>query len=111
MLWNKDEIMLRIRLVEKYFVHFLICSRDDQVWELTAMYASPNPRLRRNLWSDLDMIEVCYPWLIIGDFNCILSDGERNSIGGVPSSFSRWTDERGLIDLRYVGPRFTWNHS
>lgn len=26
------------------------------------------------------------------------------------NSFVRWTEERGLIDLNFISPRYTWNH-
>lgn len=35
-------------------------------WELTAVYASPNPSIRRHLWDKLDGIEVSRPWVLMG---------------------------------------------
>lgn len=102
--------MLRIRLVVKHFIHFLIGPRDNHVWEITTMHASKNHRIRQNLWSNLDMIEVCRPWLLIGDFNCTLYNVERCFDGGISTSFSRWVDRRGLLDLGYIRPRFTCIH-
>lgn len=58
----------------------------------------------------IDMIKAGEPWMIIGDFNCTLSNGERSTIEGVSVSFLRWNHERDLIDHGFVGTRFTWNH-
>lgn len=62
------------------------------------------------MWEEPSMIQIDRPWLCIGDFNCTLEDGERASKGGTSSSFIKWQDDLWLIDLGYIGPKFTWNH-
>lgn len=53
--------------------------------------------------------ELCIeaPWLLVGDFNYVLRAEERSSDGGALSSFMEWVGSKGLIDLGYVGPKFT----
>lgn len=80
-------------------------------WELTAVYANPHASGRMGLWDDLDKITVMNPWALIGDFNCVLKNDERNSNSGASSNFMEWVERKGLIDLGYSGPRFTWQHS
>ncbi|XP_057760906.1 uncharacterized protein LOC130981327 [Arachis stenosperma] len=52
------------------------------------------------------------PWLLTGDFNKIKEDSEKK--GGSPidqrayRSFNSWINRCGLIDLEFVGSRFTW---
>lgn len=46
MLWNRDDITLRLQLVEKYFIHLLVSLGDGSNWELTIVYASPQSNLR-----------------------------------------------------------------
>lgn len=57
-LWNKDEIKVRIRFVEKCFVHLVLCPSIEIPWEFMTAHTSPNLSLRRGFWSELDMIEV-----------------------------------------------------
>lgn len=44
----------------------------------------------------------------MGDFNCIFHDVERSSNTGASSSFQNWTGERGLLDIGFIGNRYTW---
>lgn len=60
--------------------------------ELTAIYASPNARIRRSLWSRLDELRIEDPWVLFGDFNCMVMSKERSSIGGISSSFQAWVN-------------------
>lgn len=70
------------------------------------------PILKTSLWtsiSDLN-IRIHSPWMLIGDFNAILSPDEK--IGGNPSSsssndFSSEINNLGLIDPVFVGYPFT----
>lgn len=74
---------------------------------LTIVYASPNASIRKYFWAKLNEVNINEPWLIMGDFNCVLKDEERNSRGGASSSFPNWVTQRSLIDLGYVGHRYT----
>lgn len=74
------------------------------------MYASPQPSTRKFLWDKLDALAVEIPWALIGDFNCILTVEERSSSSGVPSSFQSWVYRNGLVELGFVGSRYTWSH-
>lgn len=47
MIRNIEDISLRIKFVEKYFIHLHVCPVVGKVWELTIVYASPNSKLRR----------------------------------------------------------------
>lgn len=46
-----------------------------------------NGNIRRLLWDALDELKVENPWMLIGDFNCTLSDDERYIPGGTSRSF------------------------
>ncbi|CAL1410372.1 unnamed protein product [Linum trigynum] len=52
------------------------------------------------------------PWLLVGDFNSILSPSEK--LGGAPFDAARIRDfqevvqDTGLIDLGFEGPAYTW---
>lgn len=109
-MWNRDKISLRVVHVDKYFIHIIIEEGRGGAWELTAVYASPMHHLRPAIWEKLSRIQHSFPWALIGDFNCTLSEGERNSAGDVSRSFGTWVQKSGLIDAGFVSPIFTWNH-
>ncbi|OMO49887.1 Endonuclease/exonuclease/phosphatase [Corchorus capsularis] len=57
-------------------------------------------------------VEVDIPWVVMGDFNDVLSSSEKFG-GVVPStgrcmSFKGMISSCGLIDLGFSGPRFMW---
>lgn len=79
-------------------------------WELTGIYASPVAHVRRHIWSTLDSMRINRAWVIIGDFNCILKGEEHGSGTRVSSCFIDWVEQRGLIDLGYIGSIFTLRH-
>ncbi|XP_038989856.1 uncharacterized protein LOC120113120 [Phoenix dactylifera] len=83
-------------------------------WVFAAVYASTDFRMRRILWEELSqLISVGYPMLVAGDFNCITNPSEK--MGGRPFTYERkilefqdFLTSTGLIDLGFVGPRYTW---
>lgn len=60
------------------------------------------------LWKKLK--EVDRPWMLIGDFNCVLKEEERSSNSGTLSSFESWVEYNGLLYVGYSGNKFTWSH-
>lgn len=109
-MWSDTAWEIEIQHVHRQFIHLSVLHEDCVRWELTAVYANPHAMGRRGLWEDLNQIIVESPWALIGDFNCVLKDDERNSDSGVSSSFVEWVERKGLIDLGYSGQRFTWQH-
>lgn len=55
-------------------------------------------------------MEVFKPWVLVGDFNCVINDEERSSNSGVSSRFRNWVMEKGLLDIGFSGNPFTWSH-
>lgn len=79
-------------------------------WELTAVYASLLPHKRLAIWEKLMSIRRMDPWLLIGDFNFTLKEGERNTKGGALADFIKWTQEMALIDMGFIGQRYPWDN-
>lgn len=50
------------------------------------------------------------PWIIVGDFNEIISPAEKSGRRStfINTGVNDWIQNNGLIDLSYVGQRFTW---
>lgn len=83
-------------------------------WFLSAIYGPPHPIARIDLWESLPAIlnsDDDAPHLMIGDFNDILSQAEKQ--GGRPVSqnqslkFQSFLNACTLIDIGFVGTTFT----
>lgn len=108
MLDNKE---IKMKLVYSYrsFLLMEVRSRRGQDWAFIIVYESPKSSIRRHLWKKLD-VEVRHPWVLIGDFNCVLKVEERISNLGASNSLQSWVGRRRLIDLGFLGIQFTWSH-
>nr|XP_016448725.1 PREDICTED: uncharacterized protein LOC107773821 [Nicotiana tabacum] len=73
-----------------------------------------SPKKRKDLWCSLETIhaQIDGPWCIRGDFNVILDPDEKR--GGRPHKmyksldFSSCMNNCEVMDLGFVGPKFTW---
>lgn len=72
---------------------------------------SPKPHIKRLLCERLEEIKVKGPCVLLGDFNCVLQAEERNTGNVVSCNFANWVERNGLINLRFIGNQFTWNHN
>ncbi|XP_028804741.1 uncharacterized protein LOC114759691 [Neltuma alba] len=114
MIWS-DKIKVNVITNHRQFIHCEVRELlTDQVFLFTAIYGSPNPTAREKLWKDLLNLQIrpSGAWLIAGDFNATVEARERK--GGARrlqqgcKYFKSFIDEVGLLDLGYVGPKFTW---
>ena len=87
----------------------------DEPWLFSAVYASPDSNLRRDLWRELEHVKNTYdgPWLAAGDFNDTICMSERNGVGGSEMqrrcrAFANWIENIEFIDLGCSGPAHTW---
>ncbi|XP_075481174.1 uncharacterized protein LOC142521884 [Primulina tabacum] len=78
------------------------------------LYGSPNGTLRKRLWQDLtkEKLNFAGPWLSIRDYNSVSSEQEVTPNGSLASiriaGLTEWMFNQGLVDLGYIGSRFTW---
>ena len=85
-------------------------------WLLSAIYASPRYVERQLLWDNLSMVTGLhsFPWVIVGDFNEMLSGDDK--FGGNPVSISRafkfqeCLNNCGMIGLGFSRPKFIWSN-
>lgn len=80
------------------------------------VYVSCNRDEKRKMWDKLSMVvtqaagsHIC----VIGDFNSILDEGERNGMGWWISSkemleFKNFVKSNGLMDVALQGRKYTW---
>lgn len=94
----------------------LTCCISDQeeTFIVTVVYAKCKQHQRESLWEDLRNMaqNITLPWIIAGDFNCILEPREKKG-----ENAHRMTDNMpflncifdcSLIDAGYIGSIFTW---
>lgn len=85
-----------------------------QPWFFTAVYASPDPMKRKELWSELEKFAKDHnkPWLIAGDFNETRYSWERNKSCTETSRrmtrFNSWVEDMQLLEVEFAGASHTW---
>lgn len=112
-----DNISLSISLLSPSFIHALINHDPNSPdWYFTGIHCPCNPSKKARFWNCINDLHVSSPspWLIMGDFNSIISQTEK--VGGLPFASSSSHDlaselnNLGLIDLGFNGNPFTWNN-
>ncbi|KAJ8763767.1 hypothetical protein K2173_003549 [Erythroxylum novogranatense] len=112
-LWQK-KWSVEILVNHSQFVHMRICEKDKFLSFFTAVYAHPSITIRNRVWPLLQLINdnIQNPWLVMGDFNSLLSSSERRggsvNRSGICKPFQEWFTNSNLIDIGYKGPDFTW---
>ncbi|XP_031099664.1 uncharacterized protein LOC116003863 [Ipomoea triloba] len=115
-IWVLWKGSLNVEIIETH-PQFITLQMDHGVagvHRLTLVYGSPNLYLRRRLFSDLSCCSLNFqgPWLLAGDFNSVTSREEVNNPECFSLSrctdFNNWLFREGLIDLGYIGAKFTW---
>ncbi|KAL0312769.1 UNVERIFIED_CONTAM: hypothetical protein Sradi_5676200 [Sesamum radiatum] len=89
---------------------------DPRPWQFTGVHCPAVTSLKPSFWQSLNDIFNSFdgPWLVMGDFNDVLSQVEKK--GGKPfasASRNALGDELNfcnLIDLGFSGYRFTWSN-
>lgn len=83
-------------------------------WYFSAIYASPNPSKRQELWRELREFTENHnePWLLAGDFNETRLPSERSSSCRETTrrshGFNAWIDELQLLEVEFSGAPHTW---
>ncbi|XP_074315308.1 uncharacterized protein LOC141651499 [Silene latifolia] len=109
-----------------YQVHFLHYSAQaihmriteistDFQFHCTMVYAFNDTIDRKDFWSDVSIYSdnITGPWLLCGDFNCVLTPTER--LGGQTTieemeDFQACVDQCSLLDSPSTGSFYTWNN-
>ncbi|XP_021863540.2 uncharacterized protein [Spinacia oleracea] len=115
--WQHLEVDLSILTCHEQFIHCVVRDRTGCVYlYFTAVYGLHTIEDRKSLWSALLQIQAsvgAYPWILSGDFNTILADGDR--INGCPITaaetcdFNNFVVSAGLCVLQSVGGYFSWH--
>ena len=107
LLWNESpSFIVKIITRREHSIHALVKIHSPSISNLlTAVYAPPQfhkCKLYYDYLQNLAM-NISLPWVLLGDFNDMLSDEEK--LGGLPvnrtriSAFRNCMDKCGLMDL------------
>lgn len=117
-LWDPSKVCIEQMEVSPQAIHCAVtCKVTTVFFTVSFVYALHSIVSRRPLWYDLVDFgqRLNSPWLVVGDFNSVLSPDER--CNGVPVSAYESKDLQdyclavGLSDLPYMGCYFTWTNN
>ncbi|CAL2228539.1 unnamed protein product [Prunus armeniaca] len=111
LLWNGNSVSLQVVAHSSQSITALVTLRNHR-WLLTVVYANPCPGIHEALWKYFDgLIKASnLPWLVLGDFNDIVSMDEKcgGNFDQGGKRFGEWIDRNHLVDLGFSGAKFTW---
>ncbi|XP_026451799.1 uncharacterized protein LOC113352157 [Papaver somniferum] len=107
--------------MEKFFGRPDVFSSSKQAITLnfagdfvTAVHASFDLVARRRLWRQLGLGFISIPWLVLGDFNCVLRLDEKNGGRTIKeiymNEFGSWISDNGLVEADVIGEKYTWSN-
>ena len=95
-------------------IDVLINKGKEDEWRFTGFYGAPETQKRVESWDLIRSLHNRFrvPWLVAGYFNEITKSSEKRGGRLRPylqmQDFRDALDECGLMDLGFVGSRFTW---
>ncbi|KAM6558713.1 hypothetical protein CsatA_027952 [Cannabis sativa] len=114
LLW-KNDVDVSILTYNKSVFDCYIASPNQPKWHFTAFYGEPCTQLRPQTWTLLKRLKdvsPLSPWLVIGDFNEILSND--NKIGGSLRNEDQMEQFRNVLscchlsEVPFEGDPYTW---
>ncbi|XP_058760042.1 uncharacterized protein LOC131633337 [Vicia villosa] len=117
LMWKDQEIRVNLLQCEEQYLHVEVKNLDNKVPYLaTIMYALSQPDRRKLLWSQIDHLgsNITLPWIVIGDFNNVLTS--QDMIGGNRVHTTEYTDlaemmhKQGLFEAPTRGCYYTWSN-
>lgn len=114
--WRTDSVAVKVLDSHTQHITVEISKVGERPWVFSAIYASPDCNLRKELWEALEQAKRNFtgPWILGGDFNDTTSMSERVGNGGTEMqrrcrNFANWVESNGLIELQFSGPNHTWS--
>ncbi|KAA3453866.1 reverse transcriptase [Gossypium australe] len=115
-IWVGWKDSIQIKIIQNH-PQFILLRVDNYITNksflISFVYGSPDRSKRKLLWEGLHSItpKKDTPWLVMGDFNAILSPADKKSstsTGKRCEFFGNFIDSCDLQDLGFKGPPFTW---
>ena len=117
--WKPQEIGLEVLSLYSQVIHCRVHLLALNLFcNFSVVYGEHTFVGRRPLWQNLISSSALFesePWLVAGDFNAIRCNEDRMGSSNIwIPAFDEFGDclvQSGLMDLKYVGHRFTWSTS
>lgn len=113
----RDDVNLEVIASSSQFLTLGLIENNSLCTYISFVYASCSPSHRQILFQDIVNFggAISIPWLIGGDFNCVLSPSEKMG-GGMPAldsmaDFNNCLSSAGLIDIGFTGNAMTWTNN
>lgn len=114
LLW-KSLMKVEVQIYSPRHIDAIVTEAQGSLqWRFMRFYGHPEMSIRGDLWTLLEQLsgKMNLPWVIMGDFNEILHEGEKVGGNQRPASrmkhFGDVINRCNLRDLGYVGSDFTW---
>ncbi|GLT63476.1 hypothetical protein SLA2020_360390 [Shorea laevis] len=119
LLWDDKKFRVDILSTNPQVIHASVQvtfhpSFSNFSWNLSAIYGRPQFEIRSTLWENLKQFSqiINDPWVVIGDFNDVIAQNEKFGGNPVPQyrirAYSECMNSCELLDIGFVGPKFTW---
>ncbi|XP_058783262.1 uncharacterized protein LOC131657933 [Vicia villosa] len=116
-IWKNQEVQIKLVCEEEQFIHVEVRGLDGSFqYFATIVYAMNQLNRRKVLWEQIDNLgnAINMPWIVMGDYNNVLSSKDR--IGGNPVHISEYCDlddmmqRQGLYEDPSRGCHYTWSN-
>ncbi|KAL8106281.1 hypothetical protein AgCh_029900 [Apium graveolens] len=113
----KTEGGVEIKGSSNHFIYFEVENEQVGRWRYTGFYGCPERERRRESWDIIRNLcsRSMLPWCLIGDFNDLIfaeeKQGGRMHPRGLLEGFVDTVNCRGLMNLGFIGTKFTWERS
>ena len=113
--WNPDTVHVDLLASSAQALHLSItCLISQFQFKATFVYGFNTITARRPLWEELRRWNSNHPWLVLGDFNSLLSSSDKHNGEAVSSyevsDFSDCCFDIGLRDANYTGCHYSWSN-
>jgi exonuclease III len=114
--WKYGFTLNLVRLDQHHISCMVVSDPPLCSWLISCVYAPHTAQNRSALWSNLSELGNSFngPWLLLGDFNAILSAADKCGGRSFGSSshldFVNFVQTNALVDLGFVGNNFTWSN-
>jgi hypothetical protein len=116
MTWKTGVDVEPVRINKNCISCLVFSDPSHSPWLLSGVYAPPTSQNRSIFWDFLSNLGNSFggAWLILGDFNSILSSSEKcggRDFGSAShGNFADFVNSNALVDLGFVGNKFTWSN-
>ena len=113
LLW-KQPMTCNLLCFQNNFIDVSVHVPNKVVWRLTCFYGFPERNRRKDAWNLLRTLHgnSSLPWCILGDFNDLLSPGDKMGSVEHPNwlfrGFLEAINDCELSELELMGHQFTW---